>query len=120
MIHCSDIDYWLIVFIYTSYKVSTITLIYRSTATLLVGPQKANVVSIEEIYDVDGQNYEYYQTQIELLKSRELARSTRESLWNHVELSGKHDNEIVQNDLESGSENAVQLRALTSFSGRLL
>ena len=116
------IFFTLLVFVLTLYKLSTITPVYRSTATLLIEPQKANIVSIEEIYDVDDQNSEYYQTQIELLKSRELARSTLQSLslWNNVELIGEQDSEIVENDLESGSENTIQLRALRSFSGRLI
>jgi len=51
----------------------TATPIYRSTATLLIESQKANIVSIEEMYGFDGTNDEYYQTQFELLKSRALA-----------------------------------------------
>lgn len=80
------------------YYVSTVTPTYRSTATLLIEPQKANVVSIEAIYDVDDQNSEYYQTQIELLKSRELASKTIDSLnlWTHHELVGGASVEIAK------------------------
>ena len=74
----------------TAYYVDTLVPVYRSTATLLVEPQNVNSVSIEEIYDVDDTNSEYYQTQIELLRSRELARNTIEALnlWEHEELQG--------------------------------
>ncbi len=56
-----------------AYNAYTATPIFKSTATLLIESQKANVVSIEEIYGFDGQNAEYYLTQFELLKSRALA-----------------------------------------------
>ncbi len=51
----------------------TATPIYKSTATLLIESQKANVVSIEEMYGFEGAGAEYFQTQFELLKSRALA-----------------------------------------------
>ncbi|MDH5231358.1 MAG: polysaccharide biosynthesis tyrosine autokinase [Gammaproteobacteria bacterium] len=47
--------------------------VYRATATLLIESQQAKVLSIEEIYGLDTGNSEYYQTQFEILKSRELA-----------------------------------------------
>lgn len=58
----------------------TATPIYKSTATLLIESQKANVVSIEEIYGFDGAGAEYYQTQFELLKSRALAEKVIKKL----------------------------------------
>ena len=84
--------------------VSTLTPVYRSTATILVEPQRANVVSIEEIYDIDDTQSEYYQTQIEILKSRELARNTIEALnlWDHKELQG-----LLDSDDESSSETSA-------------
>lgn len=47
--------------------------VYRSTATLLIEQKQAKVVTIEEVYGLDGANKEYLQTQFEILKSRELA-----------------------------------------------
>ncbi|MDO6462122.1 polysaccharide biosynthesis tyrosine autokinase [Granulosicoccaceae sp. 1_MG-2023] len=66
------------------------TPIYRATATLLIESQKANVVSIEEIYGFDGANEEYYQTQFELLKSRALAEKVidRLDLANNPDFAG--------------------------------
>src|SRR5450759_4394933 len=47
---------------------------YRSTTTLLIEQGKNKVVSIEEVYNnLGGANREYYQTQVEIIKSRELA-----------------------------------------------
>lgn len=47
--------------------------IYRGTATLLIEPNAQNVVSIEEVYAPGAANAEYYQTQFELLRSRQIA-----------------------------------------------
>ena len=53
---------------------------YRSTATVMIEQGKSKVVSIEEVYNAMGGNREYYQTQVEIIKSRELARKTVERL----------------------------------------
>ncbi len=53
--------------------VSAMTPIYQATATLLIESQRANVVSIEEIYGLDSRAQQYYETQFEVLKSRPLA-----------------------------------------------
>src|SRR5688572_30297298 len=47
---------------------------YRGTATLLIEQGKAKFVSIEEVYSQGIVQREYFQTQIEILKSQELAR----------------------------------------------
>ena len=71
------------------YYAYTATPIYSATSTLLIEQQKANVVSIEELYGVDSDNTDYYQTQFELLKSRSLAKKVIETmnLWDDPELS---------------------------------
>ncbi len=52
-----------------------ITPIYQSEATLLIESQDAKVVNVDEIYGV-GQSREYFNTQVEILKSRETAIKT--------------------------------------------
>lgn len=48
--------------------------LYRATATVLIDTQKPKIVSIEEVYNAAaGMNREFYQTQLEIMKSRELA-----------------------------------------------
>jgi polysaccharide biosynthesis transport protein len=47
--------------------------IYESSATLLIESNKPSITSIEDIYGIDAQNREYYSTQFELLKNRNLA-----------------------------------------------
>ena len=47
--------------------------VYRSTATILIEPNKPKVVSIEEVYSSLTTTQQYFQTQVEILNSRELA-----------------------------------------------
>ncbi len=53
---------------------------YRGTATLLIEQGKNKVVSIEEVYSQGLIQREYFQTQVEILKSDELARKTIQKL----------------------------------------
>ncbi|MFC3608556.1 GumC family protein [Stutzerimonas tarimensis] len=53
--------------------VLSITPIYRAAASLLIEQKSANIVSIEQVYGLEGAGSEYLQTQFELLKSRTLA-----------------------------------------------
>lgn len=53
---------------------------YRATATLLFEQGKNKTVSIEEVYSQGLLQREYYQTQVEILKSEELARKTVQKL----------------------------------------
>lgn len=52
--------------------VSSLTPVYRATATLFVEPNKSKIVSIEEVYSGISANREHIQTQAEIMKSREL------------------------------------------------
>ena len=49
------------------------TNIYQSTATLMIEQNQRNIVSIEEVYGIDSPSREYFSTQSELLKGRNLA-----------------------------------------------
>lgn len=57
----------------TALAVLTITPTYRASTTLLIEQKAAKVVSIEQVYGLEGNSNEYLQTQFELLKSRALA-----------------------------------------------
>ena len=68
--------------------------VYRSTAIVLVESGKPKIVSIEEVYGAVGsQNREHYQTQVELLKSREVALRTVKAtkLWNAPEFDPRRN-----------------------------
>ena len=71
-----------------AYYAFTATPVYSATSTLLIEQQKA-AISLDELYGVDTQNTDYYQTQFELLKSPSLAQRVldRLDLWNHPEFA---------------------------------
>ncbi len=70
----------IIIAILTTLVVFSMKPIYRATATLLIEAKQANVVSIEEVYGLDTNNNEYYLTQFEILKSRQLAERVIDKL----------------------------------------
>lgn len=47
--------------------------VYRATASIVLESQQANVVNLEDVYTLDPYDYNYNQTQFEILKSRNLA-----------------------------------------------
>ncbi|HEY6612320.1 MAG TPA: Wzz/FepE/Etk N-terminal domain-containing protein, partial [Pseudomonas sp.] len=69
----SIISLMLVVMMVAALAAFSLTPIYRAGATLLIEQKKANVVSIEQVYGMEGTGNEYLQTQFELLKSRALA-----------------------------------------------
>ncbi len=60
--------------------VSAATPIYQATSTLLIEGEQNNVVSIQELYGFDATDSDYFQTQFEILKSRELAEKITDKL----------------------------------------
>ena len=60
--------------------------VYRASATVLIEAGKGKVVAVEEVYSVSQQR-EHYQTQVEIIKSREVALRTVKAmqLWSHPE-----------------------------------
>lgn len=65
---------------FMAFFVSSITPTYRATSTLLIEQNKKKVVSIEQVYNLDGSGKEYLMTQFELLRSRSLAERVVNSL----------------------------------------
>ena len=72
-----------------AYYAFTATPIYRASATLLIEQQQLNVPTIEEVYGLESESSDYYETQFELLQSRNLAQKVVErlDLWDDPELS---------------------------------
>ncbi|MAR92619.1 MAG: hypothetical protein CML06_17320 [Pseudomonadales bacterium] len=66
----------------TAAYVSQLTPIYRANTTVLIENQENRVLSIEEVYGLNTKDQEYYLTQFEILKSRDLA----ERVVRHLEL----------------------------------
>jgi capsular exopolysaccharide synthesis family protein len=70
----------VLVAVLTALVVSSLRPEYRATATLLIEQGKSKVVSIEEVYNQGVIQREYYQTQVEILKSDEIARKVVQRL----------------------------------------
>jgi succinoglycan biosynthesis transport protein ExoP len=73
---------------------------YRSTVTVLIEPNKGKILSIQDIYaDANGgsSQREQYQTQVELLKSREVAERTVRAmkLWNVPEFDPRKNESLI-------------------------
>lgn len=75
--------------------VLSLTPIFRAGSTLLIEQKAAKVLSIEQVYGLEGNSSEYLQTQFELLKSRALAeRVVRElNLTTHPEFDPRQQPE---------------------------
>jgi capsular exopolysaccharide synthesis family protein len=75
----------------------SMTPVYKSTSTLLIEADDANVVSIEEVYGIEKASKEYYQTQFEILKSRQLAEKVidQRGLASHPEFLEVKDTGIL-------------------------
>lgn len=81
------IGFGLVVALLAAVIVFVMTPVYRSTATVLIESNKANLLSIEDVYSGISQNREHFQTQVEIIKSREVAIKTigKLKLWEHEE-----------------------------------
>ena len=81
------------------------TPIYRSTATVLIEANKSKVLAFEDVYSGISQNREHFQTQVEILKSREVAIKTitKARLWELEEF----DPRPKPDDWKQGIRNAL-------------
>ncbi len=83
--------------------VMSMTPIYRSSSSLLIEAEEAKVVSIEEIYGLDSNRKEYFQTQYEILKSRHIAEKVVDKLdlVNHPLFNKIDDGFDIRQSLQS-------------------
>jgi len=90
--------------------VLSITPRYLATASLLIESNEANVVSIQEIYGLDANRKEYFQTQYEILRSRKIAERVVEKLSLY---------ELPNYDISNKSESVLDL-GLRNLKERLV
>lgn len=103
------------------YYAFTATPIYSATSTLLIEEQKANVVSIEELYGIDSENADYYETQFQLLRSRALAQRVVErlNLWEYPELAGVASPDPVADPSGQAAESPSSAAGSASLTQRV-
>ena len=89
--------------------------VYLATTTILIDTQPANTVSIEEVYALPYRNYQYFQTQVEIIKYRDIAERTADELdlWNHPLFAPPADTGEVE-------ESAVFMAGIRSWISGLL
>lgn len=77
----------------TTLVVFSLEPIYQASTSLLLESEETKIVSIDEVYGLPGVNREYYETQTQILTSRDLADKvfTRLNLQNHPEFLPKED-----------------------------
>ena len=81
----------------------SMTPIYRSTATVLIEPGKPKFLSMEDMLGGAMQTKEHYQTQVEILKSREVALRTVTTLklWDTPEFDPRKGDTSLKARLKS-------------------
>lgn len=99
----------------------SVTPVYRASATLLLGEQTPNIVSIDELYGADSDDADYFATQLQLLQSRALAQRviTKLDLWHEPEFSDFDTGADTTVPKDTAPEDSVVLN-LTSRLERLL
>lgn len=82
--------------------VFALTPVYRGTTTVLIEANKNKVVSIEDVYTGISQNREYFQTQVEIIKSREVAIRAIEvlKLWDYPEFDPRNKEKGLLEELQ--------------------
>ena len=70
-------------------------LIYRSSANVLIDSQQSKVLMMNDVYEMQTLTEQYFQTQLEIIKSRDLALKVIDklNLQDNSEFSGKKDKE---------------------------
>ena len=71
----------------------TATPIYQARAQLLIEPESPNVLEFKQVVEEQTGKVDYYATQLQILRSRTLARATldRLKLWQHPEFKAQED-----------------------------
>jgi len=93
----------LVVALLAGVVVFALTPVYKATTTVLIESNKAKVVSIEDVYSGISQNREYFQTQVEIIKSREVALKTiiKLKLWEQAEFDPRIKKTGVLEDIKT-------------------
>ena len=88
----------LVLTLLAAFYAQSIKPVFRSTTTLLIESGKTKILSIEEVYNGVSQDREYYQTQVEILRSRDVALRTviATQLWDEPEFDPRRPVRTLQ------------------------
>jgi polysaccharide biosynthesis transport protein len=75
----------LVVSMLTALSVMRAIPIYRASTTILIESQRPNTVSIQEVYDMQYRSFQYFATQFQIIKNRDIAELAADKLdlWNN-------------------------------------
>jgi len=92
----------------------SVTPIYKAQTTIMLETQQANVVSIEQVYGIDSGNSEYYNSQIEVIKSRKILTniSKKLNLLSNPEFDPRQKKSLFDFDIDFKSYLPVSLSSL--------
>ena len=81
--------------------VFVMTPVYRSTVTVLIDSTKSKVISIDEVYGGFAENHDYFLTQVEILKSPDIALKTitKLKLWDNPEFDPRKKEDSLTSKL---------------------
>jgi succinoglycan biosynthesis transport protein ExoP len=109
----------------------TVTPVYEARTRLLIEAEGPNVINFTEVVDEQRTKADYYQTQYNILQSRQLARKTIDvlQLWDSPHLGGKSRSSLVSGlfgaksgetkNASNAGETAEQSRAIDRFLDNL-
>lgn len=105
--------------------VLSITPIYNATTTLLIEAGESKVLSIEEVYGLSSNGSEYFLTQFEILKSRDMAKRVVDklNLVNNAEFNPFHASNkksfsikaMILGEPEPPTEEQILAKTIDSF-----
>lgn len=79
--------------------VLSLTPLYNAKVSILIEAEQTNVLSIEEVYGLDSSRKEYFETQYQILRSRQIAQRV-------VERMQLHENEFFNKDIIDENQGA--------------
>ncbi len=102
----------LLVTLVTALFVFSLTPKYTATATLLIEPEVKSAVSFEDVVGIDTTQKGYFATQIEIMRSRQVAQRVIDQL--HLEQNPEFNSSLVENTgiiagIKSGFHSLISL-----------
>lgn len=81
---------------------------YKTKVSLLIDAEEARITSIEEVYGLDSNRKEYFQTQYEILRSRQIAEKVVLRMSLHT--NSYFDSDVVKEQQSSFSKTMMELK----------
>tara|TARA_R110002049_G_scaffold40192_12_gene122715 strand:+ start:238 stop:2463 length:2226 start_codon:yes stop_codon:yes gene_type:complete len=107
----------LVVSLLTTLWVMRISPVYRASTTIMIESQEAKTVSIEEIYGQPPGIREYFLTQFEIIRNRDIAEMVADELdlWNNPLFAPPQQGEGESEESSEGGWRATLREFLTGF-----